>query len=313
MSDVQPLIKTAIISGPTATGKTALSIAFAKKHGKLEIINADSMLVYRGMDIGTAKPTLEERRGVPHHLIDIKNPDEPFTAGAFVRAVEEKLSEIHSRGHRALIVGGTGFYLKALLFGQWNAPPADPQIRTALEQCTTEELFARLSSCDSAAAQKIGSHDRYRLIRALEINRATGRNLSDLQSDLPKDPDPRFKLLVTDRPTAELDQRVRERTYHMIQAGLVSEVEKLLVSYPAARALKAVGYRQTVSFLKNELPSGRKIISGIPGLISEIELATRQLIKQQRTWFKSQAYARFFDLAQGEQLVCQELSSIYNI
>ncbi|OFZ36148.1 MAG: tRNA (adenosine(37)-N6)-dimethylallyltransferase MiaA, partial [Bdellovibrionales bacterium GWC1_52_8] len=244
------------------------------------------------------------------HLLDIKNPDESFTAGAFVREVEEKLIEIHSRGTRALIVGGTGFYLKALLFGQWNAPAADPLLRAEFEKKPTEALFTRLAKVDPQAAERIGPQDRYRLVRALEINQATGKTLTSLQAELPSAPDPRFALLVLDRPTEELDVRIHERTEQMIRAGLIEEVTRLLESFPAARTLNAVGYRQAVAYLRDERPAGRKIAPGLPGLVSEIELATRQLVKQQRTWFRSQTYAQSFSLEQNHGALLEKLSEI---
>jgi len=135
---------TAVLTGVTASGKTALSLIFARKHPEIEILNADSLLVYRGFNVGTAKPTFEELQVCPHHLIDIRDPDQNFTAGDFVREVELKLRDIEARGKRALIVGGSGFYLKALLYGLWESPKADAGLRLEIEKKTSIELYDEL-------------------------------------------------------------------------------------------------------------------------------------------------------------------------
>ena len=170
-----PPPQVAILSGPTATGKTRIAIELAlqatqiAQATKIEIVNADSLLVYQGLDIGTSKPTHQELQSVPHHLIDICAPDHTFTAGEFFRSVQTALNEIHERGHRALIVGGSGFYLKALLYGLWTAPAADPELRARLDLRSNLELHSTLIENDPLSAERIGKNDRYRLIRALEL------------------------------------------------------------------------------------------------------------------------------------------------
>ena len=279
---------TLILTGPTATGKTAIALEVARAlPGEIEIVNADSMLVYRGMDIGTAKPTQEELREVPHHLVDIRNPDEPFTAGEFVREASRVLVDIRSRNKKPLIVGGTGFYLKALLYGLWDAPPAHPAIRARLENEALPSLWERLEARDPESAKRIGGTDRYRLVRALELIELTGRTPTELEAERPQLPDPEFHLIVIDRETRELEERIRLRVLQMLEQGLVEEVEGLRTAYPLARSLGAVGYAETMAHLEGHLPSGRKIAPGIAGLQSEIELGTRQLVKRQRTWFRS--------------------------
>ena len=158
--------KTVILSGPTAVGKSSLAIQIAQQL-QLEIINADSVCFYREFNIGSAKPTSEERLAVPHHLIDVAHPDENYHAGLFLKDVERVLSDIHSRGKRAIIVGGSGFYLKALRLGLWEAPPTSTEFRERMAAVSLETLYSNLETVDPTHAQKIGRQDRYRLIRSL--------------------------------------------------------------------------------------------------------------------------------------------------
>jgi tRNA dimethylallyltransferase len=279
----------AIVTGTTASGKTGISIEFALRHPEIEIVNADSLLVYRGFDIGTAKPTLEERRGIPHHLIDILDANQPFTAGDFVRAVDRTLLDIHARGKRALIVGGTGFYLKALLFGLWDAPKAPPELRARLEKASSRELYDRLMAVDEESALRISLNDRYRLVRACETLETTGKTPSELEAETAaRGSVPGFSLFVLDREAEDLRSRIGLRTREMLARGLVEEVRELREKFPYARAFEAVGYAEVIAFLENRKPAGRKIADGLPGLENEIELATNQLAKRQRTWFSGQ-------------------------
>jgi tRNA dimethylallyltransferase len=288
MVPAEGLKQTAILTGPTAVGKTALALEAAQARG-LEIVNADSLLFYRGMDIGTAKPTASERARVPHHLIDIRDPDEAFTAGDFYRLVETTLADIHARGQRALIVGGTGFYLKALLFGLWEGPGTDPDLREELEGRPLGELYGELQARDPESALRIGPNDRYRLVRAIEILRLSGKSPTELQAEVPATPDPRFALWICERDPAELHDRIARRARQMVEEGLVEEVRKLRAKYPGARPLGAVGYKEVMRHLEGGAPEGRRIREGEEGLRDEIELATRQLVKKQRTWFKNLA------------------------
>ncbi len=277
-----------ILSGPTASGKTSFALHWASQLG-LEIINADSLLVYRGFDIGTAKPTREEQNQVPHHLIDCCPPETSFTAAEFVREVERLSQEIHARGRRCLIVGGTPFYLKALCFGVWDAPPTHPEFRESLAPQSNTELHRRLSEKDPQRALQIHSEDRYRVIRALEILEfSPKKSHSEITSSLPN-PErlARYPLLWIDRDTEELEARIRLRTEQMLEAGLIEETERLRRAHPNARALKSVGYQQVQNYLDGAAPQGRKIPPGKAGLSSEISLATRQLVKSQRTFLKS--------------------------
>ena len=305
-------MKTAILTGPTATGKSSLALELALQHGAIEIINADSMLVYRGMDIGTAKPTLEERTTIPHHLIDICDPSEVFTAGEFVRATNEAIEDIHARGKRALIVGGTGFYLKALLYGLWKAPKADLKLRAALEEHASEDLFKDLAAKDPDSAKRIGPKDRYRLIRALELIQLSGKTPTQLQAAQPKNPDPRFPLWVVDLPNPALYPRITVRTHAMLAQGFIEEVKTIREKFPSSRAFLAVGYAQVCDYLDHKIPVGRVIPPGVEGLEEEISLATRQLVKRQRTWFRGQKqHAKMFNLQSEREALIKEFVETY--
>lgn len=315
-----PKYPVAIVTGTTASGKTSLSLDFASRHD-LEIVNADSLLVFRGFDIGTAKPTLEERRGIPHHLIDIRDPNEPFTAGDFVREVDRSITEIHERGKRALIVGGTGFYLKALLFGLWDAPKAPPEVRARLEQETNRELFDRLMKIDEESALRISMNDRYRLVRALEAVESVGKTPSELEAEaVARGSVPGLSLFILDREQEELRARIDDRTHSMIQSGFVEEVRTLLAKYPEAKPFESVGYSEVVAYLEGRRPPGRKIAAGLAGLESEIRLSTNQLAKRQRTFFKGQFIGHgaaketvsFINLPGDQDLLFKSLESIYS-
>jgi tRNA dimethylallyltransferase len=294
---------TPILTGPTASGKTALGLELARRFAPVEIINADSLCVYRGMDIGTAKPTAAERGEIRHHLIDIREPDQEFTAGDFVRFVHQTVTEIHSRGARALILGGSGFYLRALRHGLWEAPKAEPALRAELEALPMEALYQALQEVDSEAATKIGPRDRYRLVRAVEIFRLSGSKPSDLEKASQTEPDPQYPLWVIDRDPKELDARIALRTRNMMENGFLEEARALHERFPGARPLSSVGYYEAIEYLEGRTPAGRKIAPGLPGLASEIELATRQLSKKQRKWFRSEPGTLNFTLERDQEAV----------
>lgn len=306
---------TAILSGPTATGKTAVALEFARelraKGTSIEIINADSLLVYRRMNIGTAKPDRAELKEVPHHLIDICDPSETFTAGDFSKRVLATLDELESRNKRALIVGGSGFYLKALLYGLWDGAPSNPELRAEIEKLANPDLYQQLYERDPESALRIGAGDRYRLVRAHELIRLTGKTPTELQSEQNREPDPRLRLLVIDRRSEELEKRIRQRTETMLRSGLIDEVRSLRGEFPDSRALEAVGYAQVCQHLDGIAPEGRKIPPGEKGLAQEIELATRQLVKRQRTWFKSEKNSERFELDRDRESLFARLREIY--
>lgn len=309
-----------ILTGPTASGKTAIALELARRaraqgRSPIEIINADSLNVYRGFDIGTAKPTREERAEIPHHLVDICEPDVRYDVGDFVRDARAAIDDIHARGARALLVGGTGFYLKALLFGLWESPPSDPALRAQLEAQPNAELYQELFSRDEQAALRIGGNDRYRLIRAVEILRLSGRTPSELQSSMPRMPDPNFRLWTVDRDSEELEARITARTREMLKAGFIEETQSLRERHPHAPGLTSVGYAQIIDHLDGRVPEGRKIRAGLAGLQDEIELATRQLVKKQRTWCRSivaQTSGARFVLERDREALLRAAESVYS-
>lgn len=286
------------ITGPTASGKTPFAIALAKRVGG-EIIGMDSTTVYRGFDIGSSKPTAEEQHAVPHHLIDCLGPDEPFSAGKFVSLAEAAIQEIGQRGKLPILVGGTYFYLRALQHGMFPVPEVGEEVVEGIERefadgeseregAGTRRLHQALTKVDSLAAQTIHPHDRYRLVRALAIFRATGKKASELK------PEP--KAQTTDRywlkyamtiPRERLHQMIENRTNVMIKRGLVEETERIGKQFPQARALASIGYAEVVASLKGQL--------GGKDLRQTIIEKTRQLAKRQTTWLRSDNEMRFID------------------
>ena len=304
------MVQSIILTGPTAVGKTKLAIEIAEKAG-LEIINADSVCFYRHFNIGSAKPSAHELNLVPHHLVDVADPLENYHAGRFYRECMAHLSEIHSRGKRALIVGGSGFYLKVLRYGLWDAPSTSEEFRKSVEGDPTEALFQRLKNLDPVHAEKVGPADRYRLIRGLEILSLSGNKPSELEERMSPKPAQEFKLVVVDREKDELELRMRTRIEAMIRDGWIEETEILSGRYPESKVLRAVGYAQIMDYLGGVLPSGRKMRPGIEGLVDEIVLSHRQLAKQQRTWFKNLKPDLTFQLSRDETLAKEKIMESY--
>ncbi len=313
MVSTHPLV--GILTGPTASGKTALSLHLSSLQPQLEIINADSLLFYKELAIGTAKPTPRELASVTHHLIGTHQLDQPFSAADFYRAAQTLITEITARGKRALIVGGSGFYLKALLFGLWEAPASDPQVRARLSHLSLTELHQQLLVQDPESAQSIGAHDRYRLVRALEIIELCGKTPTQLKALMPTHPDPRFALWVIDRSNADLHQRIASRTSQMLENGLIAEYQTFQDQYPGAAGLKSVGYLQVAQCLGSGLTLSPAQMTD--KLNESIALATRQLVKRQRTWFRNQLAKipqsqQFLLDAQGQQLE-EAFKKVYNL
>lgn len=304
------MVQSLVLTGPTAVGKTGLAIELAELLN-LEIINADSVCFYREFNIGSAKPSPRERARVPHHLIDIASPDENYTAASFLRDAFSILDEIHSRGKRALITGGSGFFLKALRFGLWDAPPTSAEFRSLVANEETESLFFRLRTLDPEHATKIGGHDRYRIIRALEILSLSGKKPSALEAQMSPTPHPSFPVFVLDRNRDELSRRIEDRARGMLAEGFIDEVLRIREKHPDSKMLGSVGYRQVIDFLDQKKPSGRKLREGEAGLLDEMVLAHRQLAKQQRTWFKNIGSDAEFLLDRDQDLLKEKVIKLY--
>ena len=289
-----------ILGGPTGSGKSTVAIEWAKAHPEIEIISADSVQVYRGADIGSDKVDAQTRRAIPHHSIDIMEPDVSYTAGDFVRHTTQAIADILARKRRPLIVGGTGFYLKALIYGMWDLPPVDSadkqRVRATLEALSTESLFEKLNEVDPTWAERVMQHDRYRLLRALEVWTLHKKRPSDLDLNAHSNADPRFALWVIDRPQDDLSLRLRARVQWMLDQGWQAEVETLRRQYPQSPLWRFAGYRQFASYLDGKRPPGRKPKPGTAGLVDEVVLAHEQLAKAQRTWFRSEPLSQFFTL-----------------
>jgi len=284
-----------VLFGPTASGKTDLLLRrFGQGSSpKAEVVSADSMQVYRGMDIGTAKPSPEERLHLPHHLIDIRNPDEQFTAGDFVRLAREAIDDISGRGCIPVVAGGTGFYLKNLVLGLPEAPPSDQAIRDALKHELQEKgaaaLMEELTRFDPVSAGKIHLNDEYRLLRALEVQRLCKKPLSSFNvstGDGASGYD--FRIIGLYRPREELYRRINERCAAMFAKGLPDEVKKLYdAGYtPRDPGLRAIGYREF--FVEDPPASGVfRLSQDIEGVQALVAMNSRRYAKRQITFFSS--------------------------
>jgi len=298
-----------LLMGPTASGKTALSIGLAKAL-RGEIISVDSALVYRGMDIGTAKPDKEERAGIPHHLIDILDPTESFSAGQFRSQALELIADIHQRGGVPIVAGGTMLYFHALLHGMAELPSADPEIRQQLDRISSEKgtayLHQQLAQIDPEAAARIHPNDPQRIQRALEVFHVSGQTQTDWLKSQPRESLPfhPIKLIVEPDDRAVLHQRIAERFDLMLEQGLIEEVQALYDRgdlNPQLPAIRAVGYRQVWQYLAQEIT--------FEAMRERAIIATRQLAKRQLTWLRKQTDAKRLD-AESEQLLAQALSLI---
>lgn len=269
-----------IIAGPTAGGKTALAVQLALRLAPAQVISADSMLLYRGMDIGTAKPTAEERRDVPHHLIDICDPADSFTVHDWLRAATAAIGSITSSGSRPIVAGGTHLYVKALLDGLFEGPGADPAIRAELDALDNDALRKALLAADPAAAARLHPNDRRRSIRALEVFRLTGTPISTLQkqwdAERPQSP---FLLVVLAWPTELINRRINDRVRQMVAEGFVAEARGLWEGRQLGpQAREALGYKQLIAHFEGRCT--------LDDAVEQIKVETRRFAKNQRTWLR---------------------------
>jgi tRNA dimethylallyltransferase len=281
-----------VILGPTASGKTALSLALAKKFNG-EIVNCDSVAMYREFDLGTAKPSPAERTQVPHHLFDSVDPTEDVTAGEYAGQARWILEGIKARGHLPIVVGGTGLYLRALLEGLFRGPQRSEELRQRLRQHAAKRapqyLHKLLSRFDHATAEKIHPHDTPKLIRAIEVCLASRQKMSELWQR-GRDPLVGFRILRfgLDPSRAALYRRINQRAEQMLTDGLIEETRKLMAKYgPSARPFGSLGYKQAAEFLRGDLTSEQTLPT--------IQQAHRNYAKRQMTWFRREPEVTWFN------------------
>lgn len=283
------------LAGPTAVGKTEVSLQLARSLGA-EIVAMDSMTVYRGMDIGTAKASPAERLEVPHHLLDVVPPWDEFTVKDYLLAAEVAVREILERSRLPLFVGGTGLYLRGLLRGLFDGPPADPEIRQRWESFAKQEgaaaLHQELTRIDPTTAARLHPNDQRRIIRALEVAELTGRPLADWQRESLRPESDRPANVFWLEPERDwLNARIGLRVRKMFAEGLLDEVERLSADprglSPTAR--QALGYKEVLDAWEDLPPAERRSTLVVERLMAEIELRTRQFAKRQFTWFRNLA------------------------
>jgi tRNA dimethylallyltransferase len=313
-NSISPLL---ILAGPTASGKSALALRLAQRF-RGEIVNCDSLQIYRGMDIGTAKPSLSERQIVPHHLFDVRNPNQVFTAGEYSRLARPLLLEISQRGHLPIVTGGAGFYLRALLEGLFPGPARENQLRERLariEDRRPGQLHRLLERWDAPSAARIHPHDRNKLIRALEVIQLVRMPLSRAQQQA-RQPLAGFRILKLGLapPRDALRERILHRTRQMFAAGLLDEVAALSTQGYGrdSKAMEAVGYRQAHAVLAGEMT--------VDEAIADTALRTAQYAKRQMTWFRRDLQITWLTgfgeesavLSQSESLLIEFLSGSIN-
>ena len=297
MNERRPFPAAAIV-GPTAVGKTALSLLLAERLGA-EIISLDSMAVYREMDIGTAKVPLEERNGIPHHMIDIVDPSEDYSLAQYVREARDKIDEIQLRGKKVLFVGGTPLYLKGMLRGIFEGPSADKafraRIQMMLKETSPEALHRKLAEIDPVTAQRLHPNDTRRVTRALEVYELTGKPISDFQNQFEAGtPASECHVYVLQMPRETLYARINKRVDKMIYEGFLDEAKALLErKLPiGSTARQALGYKELFDYLDGKIE--------YVDAVELIKQNTRNFAKRQETWFRSLGECRFISAENPE-------------
>lgn len=289
------------IVGQTGTGKSELACELARRLGG-EVVGADSMQVYRRMDIGTAKPSRALREEIPHHAIDVVEPDDPMSAGRYAAVARRAASEIHARGGRVILCGGTGLYARAFAHGLLAGVASDPALRAQLESCADEELRAELEARDPAGARAIEPRDRVRMIRALEIAVLGDRPSSEQRAQHAFGDRPfEMRWLALRMEREALWKQLRERTERMFRDGLVEELRALRQAgfSPALRSLKAIGYREAGQLLDGHIDEAKARES--------TWIATRRYAKRQLTWFRSEPGVRWLDASRPREVLAEAL------
>jgi len=294
VSESLPALDCWFLTGATAVGKTQIGLALARRL-QAEIISLDSMAIYRGLDIGTAKPTPEQQAELQHHLIDIVDADEEFSIACYLDAAHAKIAEIKDRGNEVLFVGGTPLYLKALLRGLTSGPPANWQLREEIEAEVAElgpqGLYERLQQLDPLAASQIHPHDTRRLIRAVEVFRITGEPISHTQMQFEEENTAEdCRVFVLRRSREEQYERINARVDQMLERGLEDEVQGLVAggNQLGRTASQAVGYQEVLEYF---------VHGDREAMTTKIKTRTRRFAKRQGTWFRSLSECRFYDMA----------------
>lgn len=283
-----------LLAGPTAVGKSEVALLLAERLDG-EIISVDSMQVYRGLDLGTAKPTAADRQRVPHHLLDVASLAEPFDAARFVALAQSAVEDIQSRGRLPILCGGTGLYFKAFLDGLGEAPPADPVLVAELERTPLPDLLRELAERDPVTFGKIDRQNPRRVIRAVGVLRQTGRPFSEQRALWSTGPQATAtRCFALTRASADLQARIDTRVDAMFARGLVEETRRLLPGGLAENrtALQAIGYRQVFEHLQGE--------RSLAATIELVKIRTRQYAKRQRTWLRRQLPVTWIEVQTGE-------------
>lgn len=284
--------KVIVICGPTASGKTALSIELAKKING-EIISSDSMQIYKDMNIGTAKPTVEEMDGIPHYLLDFVSPDTRYSVAEFQKDATEKIEEILKKGKTPIIVGGTGLYVDSLIYGiEYQDIKLDEQYRNQLENIAEQEgldkLYEEAQKIDLEAMQKISRNDKKRIIRVLEIYKATGKTKTQQELESRQEVKYDYKVFAINMERERLYDRINRRVDIMIDQGLIEEVENLVKKYKEfPTAMQGLGYKEVVEYIENKVTKEE--------MIEKIKMETRRYAKRQITWFKKNKQTIWLD------------------
>ena len=289
-----------VIVGPTAVGKSRVAVEVARVF-ETEVLTADSRQVYRGMDVGTDKPSLEERQAVPHRLIDLVNPDEPFNAGLYRRQAIDEIERLYRDCRLPLVVGGTGLYVRTLLKGLCGAPPADPRVRAVLRQEAKDQgldgLYARLVEVDPATAARLHPRDESKVIRALEVHQLSGRRMSEFQQEHGFAERPFSALIIgLNRDRGALYRRIEERIDWQLAHGLIEETRQLLFQgyQRMSAAMKGLGYRQVAAHLAGEYDAAE--------MLRRFKRDTRHFSKRQMTWFRKEPGIQWLTIEESESV-----------
>lgn len=280
--------KVIVICGPTASGKTKLGIEVANKIGG-EIISADSMQIYKDMDIGSAKPTKDEREKAVHHLIDFVSPDKRYSVADFKRDASNKIERIIGENKTPIIVGGTGLYIDSLVYNiEFNEEKTDLEYRELLDKEETSKLYELANKIDEVSTKKISQNDRKRLMRIIEIYHSTGKTKYELEEESRKKVKYDYRIFILNMEREKLYERINQRVDKMIEEGLIDEVKKLLEKYKEfPTAMQGLGYKETVQYLRGELTKEE--------MIDKIKQESRRYAKRQLTWFRRYKNAVWLD------------------